>query len=75
MADLGLKVLCPSEEDLAKANINVDIVFVHGLRGGRESTWKKKAWSVLWPKDLLPKDVKNARIMVVGTCFSYEHIG
>jgi hypothetical protein len=63
MADLGLKTLCPDEAHVAGAAVGVDIVFVHGLRGGRESTWKKE--KVLWPQDLLPKDIKQARILTV----------
>ncbi|KAJ9646980.1 hypothetical protein H2199_001966 [Coniosporium tulheliwenetii] len=42
----------------------VDIVFVHGLRGGRESTWTKDG--VNWPKELLPKDIPKSRILSFG---------
>ncbi|KAI9763965.1 MAG: hypothetical protein M1840_008999 [Geoglossum simile] len=42
----------------------VDIVFVHGLWGGRESTWTKDG--VIWPKDLLSEDIPNSRILSYG---------
>ncbi|KAH7200662.1 Alpha/Beta hydrolase protein [Fusarium oxysporum] len=43
---------------------DIDIVFIHGLRGHREETWKKDG--ILWPKDLLAVDIKNCRIMSFG---------
>lgn len=47
-------------------NVNhfFSILFVHGLFGSRTNTWTKNG--VLWPKDLLPIDVPNARIMSFG---------
>ncbi|WYZ42210.1 hypothetical protein EsH8_V_001105 [Colletotrichum jinshuiense] len=42
----------------------VDIVFLHGLRGDREQTWTKEG--VIWPRDLLPKDVPASRIYLFG---------
>jgi len=39
------------------------IVFVHGLQGDGELTWTHPKYGVYWPQDLLPLDVKNARIL------------
>lgn len=33
-----------------------DLVFVHGLNGGSQSTWTKGAESNFWPKAWLPND-------------------
>ena len=40
------------------------IVFVHGLRGGIESTWTKDG--VTWPRDLLKLDIPQSRIFSFG---------
>ena len=40
------------------------ICFIHGLNGGRVSTWTEG--KVFWPADLLPKDIPDARILVWG---------
>jgi len=42
----------------------VDIVFLHGLRGDKEKTWTKDG--VFWPQDLLSKDVPDSRIFLFG---------
>ncbi|KAK4113214.1 hypothetical protein N656DRAFT_789252 [Canariomyces notabilis] len=56
----GVKVLhdCP---DAA-----VDICFVHGLTGNRESTWTARGQSAPWPKTLLPSKLSGARILTYG---------
>ncbi|EFX04723.1 nb-arc and ankyrin domain containing protein [Grosmannia clavigera kw1407] len=56
----GVKVLhdCP---DAA-----VDICFVHGLTGNRESTWTAKGQTKPWPKTLLPQTLSDARILTYG---------
>lgn len=58
---IGLQVLSNTCE---KSNSGVDIVFVHGLRGSRIRTWSTA--DVCWPRDLLPKDVADARILTWG---------
>ena len=40
------------------------ICLVHGLGGGRVSTWKKD--EVFWPYNLLARDIPDARIITWG---------
>ncbi|KAG4437170.1 hypothetical protein IFR05_007326 [Cadophora sp. M221] len=44
----------------------VDIVFVHGLGGNRETSWSHTQTGVCWPKDFLPHDIPSARILSWG---------
>ncbi|KAF2477247.1 uncharacterized protein BDR25DRAFT_208408 [Lindgomyces ingoldianus] len=44
----------------------IDIIFVHGLTGDREKTWKTKSATDPWPKVLLPSKVPKARILTFG---------
>ncbi|KAI0113911.1 hypothetical protein GGR51DRAFT_556409 [Nemania sp. FL0031] len=56
----GVKVLhdCP--------DATIDICFVHGLTGDRESTWTHPMNSAPWPKTLLPSKLSRARILTYG---------
>ncbi|KAK5658395.1 hypothetical protein OQA88_2372 [Cercophora sp. LCS_1] len=56
----GVKVLHDRPE------ATVDICFVHGLTGDRESTWTADGQSTPWPKTLLPPKLKKARILTYG---------
>ncbi|KAL8366692.1 hypothetical protein RB595_010516 [Gaeumannomyces hyphopodioides] len=56
----GVKVLhdCP--------DATVDICFVHGLTGNRDSTWTADGQSTPWPGTLLSQKLENARILTYG---------
>ncbi|CZR39132.1 uncharacterized protein FPRO_05676 [Fusarium proliferatum ET1] len=43
----------------------VDIVFVHGVTGGRESDWTSKN-NTFWLETFLPQSIPNARILTWG---------
>src|SRR5271156_2301704 len=47
---------------------NVDICFIHGLTGNRDSTWTAKGQTEPWPKTLLPAELPDlkARIFTYG---------
>src|SRR5215475_1692850 len=44
----------------------IDICFVHGLTGNRDSTWTAQGQSIPWPKMLLPPKLRKARIITYG---------
>ena len=44
----------------------IDICFVHGLTGNRDSTWTADGQSTPWPKALLPPNLTKARILTWG---------
>ncbi|KAK3898977.1 hypothetical protein C8A05DRAFT_18518 [Staphylotrichum tortipilum] len=56
----GVKVLrdCPDS--------TVDICFIHGLTGDRESTWTANGQAAPWPRTLLPRKLSTARILTYG---------
>ncbi|KAL7272923.1 hypothetical protein RUND412_004244 [Rhizina undulata] len=57
----GCKILDGKEN----TNAAVDIVFIHGLTGDRTATWTASN-GVCWPRDLLPKTVPEARVIMFG---------
>lgn len=56
----GIKLLYNGE------NATVDICFIHGLAGNRNSTWTAKGQEAPWPAILLPSEIPNARILTYG---------
>lgn len=44
----------------------VDICFVHGLAGHGNKTWTASGQTSPWPKELLPTEITNARILTYG---------
>lgn len=45
----------------------IDIVLVHGIGGNRIRSWQKDG--VCWPRDLLDRELPNARIITVSRLF------
>lgn len=62
---LGLRLLHPSPEPL------VDLIFVHGLRGGSTKTWRKGSDSRLfWPQFWLPTEPELRHVSIHS--FGYD---
>jgi hypothetical protein len=49
----------------------VDLIFVHGLNGGSQSTWTKNDISTFWPKEWLKEDAHFADACRIHT-FGYN---
>jgi hypothetical protein len=56
----GVDVLCDPAES------TIDICFVHGLTGNRNTTWTATGQSKPWPQTLLPLKLGKARILTYG---------
>jgi hypothetical protein len=46
--------------------VQSSFVFIHGLTGDREETWKTKGASSPWPATLLPTKISNTRVLTFG---------
>ncbi|RPA77699.1 hypothetical protein BJ508DRAFT_165203 [Ascobolus immersus RN42] len=53
-------------EPSSDESIIADIILVHGLTGGRISTWSMPSEKEPWPKKFLPKHIPQARISTFG---------
>ncbi|MCJ1381754.1 hypothetical protein MMC17_004865 [Xylographa soralifera] len=49
---------------LPEGPIIADIIFVHGYGGDRLASWTQDG--IFWPRDLLPQDVPDARVITWG---------
>jgi len=56
----GLKQLVPPPQEH-----QLDLVFVHGLNGDRDTTWTNKG-GVVWPREWLPNDLPTAAVYSYG---------
>ena len=64
-AKLAIKVF---HESAAPPDLQIDIVFIHGLTGSSYNTWCDPESGVHWPRDLLKTDIPEARII----CWGYD---
>lgn len=48
------------------ADAEIDVCFIHGLTGNRESTWTADGHYASWPQTLLPLKLEKARILTYG---------
>ncbi|KAI0898840.1 hypothetical protein F4806DRAFT_455761 [Annulohypoxylon nitens] len=55
-------------------NAVVDIIFLHGLTGRADTTFIHEGTGTFWPRDLLPKDIENARILTFGYDADVVHL-
>ncbi|KAL2689427.1 hypothetical protein Neosp_003481 [[Neocosmospora] mangrovei] len=44
-------------------NCKADIVFVHGLTGNSDTTWRHENANLPWPEELLARDMRNCKIL------------
>ncbi|CRJ96424.1 hypothetical protein BN1708_002138 [Verticillium longisporum] len=74
---LGLQVVRPTSDGSPlvikkEDEVNVDIVFVHGLNGGSHATWTKNGF--FWPRELMHQ-LPGARIMTYGFNTGFKRQG
>lgn len=44
----------------------ISVIFVHGLTGDSEETWKSKNAVLPWPQTLLPAKIPQVRVLTFG---------
>ena len=67
IGSFAVRVVNSLETRLADSrSLQPSIIFVHGLTGDREKTWKTRDAAASWPQTLLPSKVPNARILTFG---------
>ncbi|WEW55764.1 hypothetical protein PRK78_001197 [Emydomyces testavorans] len=54
------------EAERPDRSLLVDIIAVHDVNGNPIDTWTDPDSQILWLRDLLPKDIKNARVLAYG---------
>jgi hypothetical protein len=73
----GIYLLYPDPSQLERKNFepDVDFVFIHGITGHPISTWRgsEESSNVSWPRDWLPKDLPNSRVLSVGYDIFLSH--
>ncbi len=68
--NMGLSLIHEADPSHSSAISICDIVFVHGLGGHPRKTWTSPRSDTYWPRDFLPADIPNARILTYGYDFS-----
>jgi hypothetical protein len=64
--NLGLSLINGADPSHSTNSPIIDIVLVHGLSGDPRKTWTTPESGIYWPRDLLPGDIPNTRILSCG---------
>ncbi|KAI8660068.1 NB-ARC domain-containing protein [Fusarium keratoplasticum] len=63
---LGLRAVFPSDNAEEDELCTLDVILVHGLNGGSDTSWRHEESKTFWPRELLPEVLPRARIMTYG---------